>query len=262
MKRHQVSRRSVLKGTLMASVIGGSGSFFGPWKENRAFAQGPKPIKLGLTCDASGQYGNSGQDDLRGIKMAIEEFNAKGGVLGRKVEWITADTETNPATGTRVAERFIAQEPQHLRSQRRRIAGRHQEPRHTVLDHVGDRPDRGCDHRETEREGLHQNLRDSIPFHRRHHEQVQRPEHVQEIVAEPQDADLPDKAMGDDSLTEGRFFRSFADDHEGHILPPAQNPGSRLDEVFMALVGAQVGNDPHQIMLGRQAQFVSQMAFR
>jgi|KBSSwiStaDraftv2_1062776.scaffolds.fasta_scaffold06640_2 hypothetical protein len=27
-----------------------------------------------------------------------------------KVEWITADTETNPATGTRVAERFIAQE--------------------------------------------------------------------------------------------------------------------------------------------------------
>ena len=64
MKRHRVSRRSVLKGTLMASVVGGAGSFFGPWKENRAFAQGGKPIKLGLICDASGQYGNSGQDDL------------------------------------------------------------------------------------------------------------------------------------------------------------------------------------------------------
>ena len=47
---------------------------------------------------------------MRGIRLAIEEFNAKGGVLGRKIEWITADTETNPATGTRVAERFIAQE--------------------------------------------------------------------------------------------------------------------------------------------------------
>ena len=69
-----------------------------------------KPIKLGLTCDASGQYGNSGQDDLRGIRMAIDEFNAKGGVLGRKIEWITADTETTPATGTRVAERFITRE--------------------------------------------------------------------------------------------------------------------------------------------------------
>ena len=39
--------------------------------------------------------------------MAIDEWNAKGGVLGRKIEWMTADTETNPATGTRIAERFI-----------------------------------------------------------------------------------------------------------------------------------------------------------
>ena len=96
MKKREISRRGVLKGSLMASAIGGTASFFGPWKHNRVWAQGAaKPIKLGLTCDASGQYGNSGQDDLRGIRMAIDEFNAKGGVLGRKIEWITADTETN-----------------------------------------------------------------------------------------------------------------------------------------------------------------------
>src|SRR3954463_14500442 len=72
MRGRQISRRSVLKGSLMASVIGGTGSFFGPWEENHAWGHGgPKPIKLGLTCDASGQYGNSGQDDFRGIKMAI-----------------------------------------------------------------------------------------------------------------------------------------------------------------------------------------------
>ena len=72
MRKRQISRRGVLKGSLMASVIGGTGSFFGPWKENQVWAQGAaKPIKLGLTCDASGQYGNSGQDDLRGIQMAI-----------------------------------------------------------------------------------------------------------------------------------------------------------------------------------------------
>ena len=44
---------------------------------------------------------------MRGTVMAIEEANAKGGVLGRKVEYIHADTETTPATGTRVAERMI-----------------------------------------------------------------------------------------------------------------------------------------------------------
>ena len=88
MRKRQISRRGVLKGSLMASVIGGTASYFGPWKQNRVWAQGAaKPIKLGLTCDASGQYGDSGQDDLRGIKMAIDEFNAKGGVLGRKVQF-------------------------------------------------------------------------------------------------------------------------------------------------------------------------------
>jgi branched-chain amino acid transport system substrate-binding protein len=106
-----LSRRTIVKGSLMTSVLGGSGAFFGPWVHNRVWAQGAtKPIKLGLTCDASGQYGNSGQDDVRGIRLAIDEFNAKGGAIGRKIEWITADTETNPATGTRVAERFISQE--------------------------------------------------------------------------------------------------------------------------------------------------------
>jgi branched-chain amino acid transport system substrate-binding protein len=101
-----LSRRAVVQGGVLATT-----AFFGPWKHNRVLAQGAKkPIKLGLTCDASGQYGASGQDDLRGIRMAIDEFNAKGGVIGRKIEWITADTETNPATGTRVAERFISQE--------------------------------------------------------------------------------------------------------------------------------------------------------
>ncbi|KAF0105466.1 MAG: hypothetical protein FD144_499 [Rhodospirillaceae bacterium] len=111
MTKSRITRRGALKVSLMTATLAGTASLFGPWQHNRVWAQGTKkPIKLGLTCDASGQYGNSGQDDLRGMRLAIEEFNAKGGVLGRKVEWITADTETNPATGTRVAERFIAQE--------------------------------------------------------------------------------------------------------------------------------------------------------
>ena len=110
MTKSRITRRGALKASLMTATLAGTASFFGPWKHNRVWAQGKKPIKLGLTCDASGQYGNSGQDDMRGMRMAIDEFNAKGGVLGRKIEWITADTETNPATGTRVAERFIVQE--------------------------------------------------------------------------------------------------------------------------------------------------------
>ncbi len=111
MSKQGISRRKMIKGSAMAAALAGTAAYFGPWKHTRVYAQGQKkPIKIGFTCDASGQYGDSGQDDLRGARMAIDEFNAKGGVLGRKIEWITADTETNPATGSRVAERFITRE--------------------------------------------------------------------------------------------------------------------------------------------------------
>lgn len=107
----KITRRGLVKGgTMLAGAAAGFGTFYGPWKHNRAFAQGGKPIKIGLTCDASGMYGASGRDELRAMIMCIDEFNANGGVLGRPIEWVTADTETNPATASRVAERFITRE--------------------------------------------------------------------------------------------------------------------------------------------------------
>jgi branched-chain amino acid transport system substrate-binding protein len=45
---------------------------------------------------------------MLGIRMAISEFNARGGLLGRKIQWIHQDTETNPATASRVAEKMIS----------------------------------------------------------------------------------------------------------------------------------------------------------
>jgi branched-chain amino acid transport system substrate-binding protein len=81
----------------------------GPWKHNRVWAQSAKdkPLTIGLTMDASGQYGASGGMERLGAMMAIKEFNDKGGVLGRQIEAIHIDTETTPATGSRVAERMI-----------------------------------------------------------------------------------------------------------------------------------------------------------
>jgi len=111
MSKFKTTRRGLLKGSAMTAALAGTAVIFGPWRHTHVYAQGQKkPVKIGFTCDASGQYGNSGQDDLRGARLAIDEFNAKGGVLGRKIEWITADTETTPATGSRVAERFITRE--------------------------------------------------------------------------------------------------------------------------------------------------------
>jgi branched-chain amino acid transport system substrate-binding protein len=85
--------------------------FAGPWQHNRVWAQGAaKPLRIGITADASGMYANSGASDKRGMAMAIAEANERGGVLGRKVEFVHIDTETTAATGSRVAERMISRE--------------------------------------------------------------------------------------------------------------------------------------------------------
>jgi branched-chain amino acid transport system substrate-binding protein len=102
-----ISRRRLL-GT--AAAAGAAATFFGPWQHNSVLAQSQKPIRIGITSDASGQYANSGASDRRGMMMAIAEANERGGVLGRPIEFIHIDTETTPATGSRVAERLITRE--------------------------------------------------------------------------------------------------------------------------------------------------------
>ena len=98
-------RRSLLQ----AIAAGSATSFFGPWAVNHAWAQAAqkKPLVVGLTMDASGMYAASGTEERLGAMMAIKEFNEKGGVLGRTIEALHMDTETTPATGSRVAERMI-----------------------------------------------------------------------------------------------------------------------------------------------------------
>ncbi|MEP6772597.1 MAG: ABC transporter substrate-binding protein [Polaromonas sp.] len=106
------SRRDLLKHSSLALVgagLYGAAPFMGPWKHNHAWAQTgqKKPLTIGLTMDASGLYAASGGMERLGAMMAIKEFNDKGGVLGRRIEAIHIDTETTPATGSRVAERMI-----------------------------------------------------------------------------------------------------------------------------------------------------------
>jgi len=106
-QNRKTTRRQVLRASAVA--VAGTTPFFGPWTHNRVWAQAAqaKPLVIGLTMDASGQYAASGAEERLGAMMAIKEFNDKGGVLGRRIEAVHMDTETTPATGSRVAERMI-----------------------------------------------------------------------------------------------------------------------------------------------------------
>ena len=71
-----------------------------------AFAQ-TKPIRIGVPTVMQLQVGRDTQDAL---KMAIEDINAKGGVLGRPLEMVVADETENPETGISAIKKLTADE--------------------------------------------------------------------------------------------------------------------------------------------------------
>jgi branched-chain amino acid transport system substrate-binding protein len=62
-----------------------------------AFAQ-QQPIKVGIGIAQTGTLGGGGKAALLAIEMWVEDVNQKGGLLGRKVELISYDDQSNPAT--------------------------------------------------------------------------------------------------------------------------------------------------------------------
>lgn len=67
-------------------------------------------IKIGLVTALSGQSARAGEAISRGLAVAIDEINAKGGVLGRKVELLRRDDEATPAKGVIAARELLFKE--------------------------------------------------------------------------------------------------------------------------------------------------------
>ncbi|MGD9953633.1 MAG: amino acid ABC transporter substrate-binding protein [Burkholderiales bacterium] len=62
-----------------------------------AGAAAAQPIKVGMSMPQTGTLGAGGKAALVALRMWVEDVNAKGGLLGRKVELIAYDDQTNPA---------------------------------------------------------------------------------------------------------------------------------------------------------------------
>lgn len=71
-----------------------------------AAAQAKDPVKIALVTSKSGGFSTMGADVANGIRFAVEEANAKGGVDGRKIMLAEGDDESTPDAGRRVAEKL------------------------------------------------------------------------------------------------------------------------------------------------------------
>jgi branched-chain amino acid transport system substrate-binding protein len=67
-------------------------------------------IQIGLVQPLTGAFAAAGTDVVNGARIAADEINAKGGVLGKKLELITEDTKSNPTEAAAVAEKLIVRD--------------------------------------------------------------------------------------------------------------------------------------------------------
>lgn len=94
-------RRNALR--LIVAVIAGVVAAQAAWAAD--------PIKIGHVAALSGPSAQSGEAITRGLTIAIDEINAKGGLLGgRKIELIQRDDESNPPKGVIAARELIFKE--------------------------------------------------------------------------------------------------------------------------------------------------------
>ncbi len=121
------SRRTMLKGsTIAAGAAVATPSFFvkGAWAQE--FRNNPgdaKSVKLGFNVPQTGAYADEGADELRAYKLAVKHLNGEGdggmmntfkpsnltgkGILGKKVEYVTGDTQTKSDAARASAKRMI-----------------------------------------------------------------------------------------------------------------------------------------------------------
>jgi len=98
MHAHRISRRRILQlGAAAAGSFGGLG----------AWAQSNAPIPLGAVLPLTGAGGPYGPIMAKVIQGVVDEVNAAGGVLGRQINLLIEDSQTNPEAGVRAARKLV-----------------------------------------------------------------------------------------------------------------------------------------------------------
>jgi branched-chain amino acid transport system substrate-binding protein len=71
-------------------------------------AQGP--IRIGASLSLTGTYAKLGKNQHEGYQLCEKDLNAKGGLLGRKVQFVVYDDQSMPPTGVRLYEKLITED--------------------------------------------------------------------------------------------------------------------------------------------------------
>jgi branched-chain amino acid transport system substrate-binding protein len=100
--RSASERRNVIKAAGAAALIQLAPPFI------RSAAAADDPVRIGLCNPLTGTYAALGKNEMIGCQLAIEQINAKGGILGRKAELLVEDSTSGDAgTAVQKARKLI-----------------------------------------------------------------------------------------------------------------------------------------------------------
>ncbi len=68
------------------------------------------PIRIGASMSLTGTYAKPGTYQKEGYEVCVDEVNAKGGLLGRKIEFVLYDDQSLPATAVKLYEKLITED--------------------------------------------------------------------------------------------------------------------------------------------------------
>jgi branched-chain amino acid transport system substrate-binding protein len=71
-------------------------------------AHAAEPIRVGVTASLTGAYAAPGSNLLEGLKMWAHDVNSRGALLGREVEIVSYDDQSDPDTSARLYEKLIS----------------------------------------------------------------------------------------------------------------------------------------------------------
>jgi branched-chain amino acid transport system substrate-binding protein len=91
----------------LALGVAACGSDSDSGSDSSGAASSGEPIKLGVLAGLTGDSSAIGVPYVNGVKMAVDEVNADGGVDGRNVEIETADNKTEPVAGVQAGMKLV-----------------------------------------------------------------------------------------------------------------------------------------------------------
>jgi len=72
--------------------------------------QAQEDFSIGAVLGTSGKFAFLGEPSLKGVELAVDEINAAGGVLGKKLKVVSYDDEGNPAKTVNLIDRLLTKD--------------------------------------------------------------------------------------------------------------------------------------------------------